>query len=315
MNILLKKLFFVIPTICLLFLLLYLSQSFINNWQLLFSLDFKYLERLLTLVLLLNLVGLWLAIFMALAEDFRIVLPVSIILGLEGFLFFPPSIALVLLVGIFVSTVLGYLMIYNKLKSYVTFDPSAILLPGIKIFNLCLILTLTLAFYLVTNIQIVEKGFKIPDPIIETVLNTIPNQFENTPNIGSSNLSIPKSQLDQLQQNPEILKQYGITPELLKIYENSLKATGNVGEKVTTRLDTNEFIKNSIKSQVDQIIKPYLKVIPIILALIFFVSLSSISGLISWLLPLFIFLIFYILEKSSFISFVKEMREVKKIKL
>lgn len=74
-----------------------------------------------------------------------------------------------------------------------------------------------------------------------------------------------------------------------------------------------DLVKQTIKDQVNNIVKPYIGFIPVVLALVLFFTLKSLASLLSILVSPLLWLIFLILEKTGFISFVSEMREVKKL--
>lgn len=75
----------------------------------------------------------------------------------------------------------------------------------------------------------------------------------------------------------------------------------------------NELIKQTVKDQVQNLIKPYINFIPAILALLLFLTLQSLTSIINLLIYPLLWLIFLILEKSGFIKFTEEMRPVKKM--
>lgn len=72
-------------------------------------------------------------------------------------------------------------------------------------------------------------------------------------------------------------------------------------------------IKQTLKDQIQNLIKPYLNFIPAVLALLLFISLQSIASVINLLLHPLLWIIFYVLEKTGFIKFTTEMRPVKKM--
>lgn len=76
---------------------------------------------------------------------------------------------------------------------------------------------------------------------------------------------------------------------------------------------TNNLIKQTVKDQVQNLIKPYINFIPVILALLLFLTLQSLTSLTSLLIYPLLWIIFLILEKSGFIKFTTEMRPVKKM--
>ncbi len=76
---------------------------------------------------------------------------------------------------------------------------------------------------------------------------------------------------------------------------------------------SNDLIKQTVKDQIQNLIKPYLNFIPAILALLLFISLQSLISIINLLIHPLLWIIFYILEKTGFIKFVVEQRPVRKM--
>ena len=72
-------------------------------------------------------------------------------------------------------------------------------------------------------------------------------------------------------------------------------------------------IKETIDTQVQSFIKPYLSFIPIILTVLFFITMKSFSSILSLFLHPLLWFIFWLLNKTKFTSYTVEMREVKKL--
>ncbi len=120
------------------------------------------------------------------------------------------------------------------------------------------------------------------------------SQKTETPNI-----KLTPEQKELLKNNPEILKQYGIDPEVLDV----------LGAE-TTNNPLNDYIHQTVRSQFDNLLKPYLGFIPAILAVLFYFGLSSMSGLLMWLGGPILWILFFVLEKTGLISFKTETKEV-----
>lgn len=84
----------------------------------------------------------------------------------------------------------------------------------------------------------------------------------------------------------------------------------SIGGQNTT---SDDLVKLSVKSQLDKMIEPYIDWIPLFLAISLYFTLTTISSLIMFCGLIFIWIVFYLLEKSGFISFNKEMREIRKL--
>lgn len=74
-----------------------------------------------------------------------------------------------------------------------------------------------------------------------------------------------------------------------------------------------DLIKQTVKDQIQNLIKPYLNFIPAILALLLFITLQSLASIMNLLIHPLLWIIFYILEKTGFIKFTEETRLVKKM--
>ncbi len=74
-----------------------------------------------------------------------------------------------------------------------------------------------------------------------------------------------------------------------------------------------DVIKATVTTQINELVKPYQDYLPLILGLMFFASLQSISALLSLLLTPILWLLFFIFTKTGFIKFDIETREIKKL--
>ncbi|MDO8640997.1 MAG: hypothetical protein Q7R33_05585, partial [Nitrosarchaeum sp.] len=157
--------------------------------------------------------------------------------------------------------------------------------------------TLSITYYLSINKELSQKGFEIPDSLIDSTLKLMPQT-----NLPTAQLpQLPPEQIELLKQNPDLLKQYGVDPKLL----DSLPTQ--------TTNSTNELIKPLIKDQLQNIIKPYQNFIAPVLALLFLLTLQSFTAILGLFISPILWLIFLLLEKTNFIHFESEMREVKKM--
>lgn len=233
-------------------------------------------------------------LFATLAFDFKIVLPVGLISPVVVLILIPSALGLILAVTCFVSFLLTYFSLETTLKSYLNFQPANLLGPSIRHLSGLLILCFCLIYFFSASKLISQNGFQIPDSLIETALKfTAPSTASNI--TSTPPISIPADQLDLLKNNPDLLKQYELE-----------------GIQTVTEL-SNDLIKQTVKDQVQGFIKPYLTFIPAILTLMLFFTLQSTTSIISLLIHPLLWITFLILEKSGFITFTTEMREVKKM--
>ncbi|MCL5019748.1 MAG: hypothetical protein M1426_04635 [Patescibacteria group bacterium] len=303
--ILIKKIAFGLLFLTLAVELFYLSAPFFKTTDLIFSLDLQTAYQLLILSLLILVSALVFTIFAALSLNWKLVLPVIVISSLAPFVFTSFPLSLSLGTGMAISLLLSYLGLEGKMKSYVAFQPSSLLSPSVKQLTGLLILTLSITFYLSTARQIAQTGFEIPDTLIDNTLKLIP-QSAPTAQLPQ----ITPDQLETLKENPNLLKQYGIDPKTLDNLPTAIQPTFPAGSKLNP---TTEMIKPLVKQQLQTIIKPYQNIIPLVLALLLFLTLQSFVSVLAIFLPPVIWLVFLILERTNFTHFETEMREVKKL--
>lgn len=279
-----------------------------KSYDFIFSLTLESLYQFLFLSSLILLSSLIFTIFASFANDGKFVYPVIILTSLTPFLFIPLYLGIILMVGIGVSLILIYLTLENTLKIYTTFNSSSLFGPSIRNLSFMLIICFSITYYLSVNTNIAQKGFQIPDSLIESALNFIPkNQIPQESVAPQPQLQISKEQIEQLQQNPQLLEQYGLDPKILDNLDQSQNTSTSVSEV------TDEFLKLALKDQLDKIIKPYINFLPISLAFLFFITFQAITSFLYILIYPLLWIIFYLLEKSGFIQFTTEMRPVRKM--
>lgn len=192
----------------------------------------------------------------------------------------------------------------NKLKTYLTFEPSTIFGPSIRHLSTLLVIAISFTYFLAINKQVAQQGFQVPDSVIDTAL-----KFSGPQQIQSEELviqpSLTSEQIELLKQNPDLLKQYGLDP---KILDNINQPNKNNGSSITQNL-----IKQTVKDQLNSIINPYLGIIAPVLALFLFLTLQSFTSFLGLLIYPILWLLFIILEKTGFITFTTETRPVKKM--
>jgi hypothetical protein len=186
------------------------------------------------------------------------------------------------------------------LKSYLNFDAAKILSGGLKMYVFGLIFVISLSYFMLAKIRVENEGFSLPDSLIDSVISMVPKDTQSVENTSLSGLQISPDQIELLKNNPETLQKMGINPAMLD----------SIGGQNTT---SDDLVKLSVKSQLDKMIEPYIDWIPLFLAISLYFTLTTISSLIMFCGLIFIWIVFYLLEKSGFISFNKEMREIRKL--
>lgn len=300
---LLKKLTFAPFFLIIFFILIYSLKSFLGSYDFIFSLSTATLIQLITVSVLIILSSFLFTLTATIAPDWKIVIPLSLIAALIPLFFLNFSLGIVFAVAIFISLLLSFANLENKLKTYLNFEPISLLGPSIRNLSFLLILSFTLVFFLSINKTISEQSFQIPDSIIDTALKFAQTDQQETPAPQLPPLS--KDQIDLLRKNPELLKQSSLDPKILdNLGKNLTQAPQNLA---------NDLIKQTVKDQLQGLIKPYLGFVPAILSVLLFLTLQSLTSILNLLVYPLLWLTFFILEKSGFTKFIEETRVVKKM--
>lgn len=299
----------------LLFAPLFLGLLTVSLYQALglFSIDsaisFNFLP-LIYLCIYLLLASFFYVLFVSFSNDLKYAAPFIILASIIPVFLFDLNLAVVLGFGVLVVLFAGYYQLTHKLKAYITFSPTILLIPSIKLITTLLILVLSFGYYLSINKIIKEEGFSVPEGLIEAVIKFSMPQNDLDLVKGDKYLAqITQEQIDFLKSNPLLLKQQGLDPSILD--NLSVSTPAPKATKVSTI--PNDITKKLITGQFNKILDPYKNFIAPFLAVLFFITLQSLSSLLSLLLYPLVSLSFYILEKSGFLKFEKEIREVKKM--
>lgn len=302
-----KKLAFAPLFLIIFALFAYQFVPFLKSYDFVFSLSINTFIGLLILSFLISISCFLFVLFAALASDWKVVLPVSLLSALIPMLFMEPALGLVFTVAIFVSFLLTYLSLDSTLKSYLTFKPATLLGPAIRHLSGLVILTFCLVYFLSAGKMIAEKGFQIPDSLIDTALKMTPMNLTTEQEPAPAQLpALSPNQIDLLKKNPGLLAQSGLDPKILDTLNQSKSA------QAPQNL-TQDLIKQTVKDQIQNFIKPYQNFIPAGLALLLFLTLQSLTSIINLLIYPLLWLTFFILEKTEFIKFEVEQRSVKKL--
>ncbi len=307
----LKKLIFAFPFLISFYLFVFLVAPLLLNPNLIFQLGNWQQVLMVTITLIFSLI--FFGVFGTLAKDFKIVLPILLVGSLASVIFFKSPLNFYLFGGFVVSFLLSFLLLNNNLKEYLDFKASKLMSSPIRLLGTLIILTLSFGYFLQLNSHLQKEGFKLPDELINTAIKiaTPPATSEETSQVTQTLNSLSDEQIQTLRQNPEALKQFGIDPKIL----DSLSKPQESKTTTTTKQisPSQQIIKAAIQSQFNQAIEPYKDYLPPFMALLFFLSFYSIFALLSLFNSLIIGLIFNFLEKSKYVKFEKEMREVKKL--
>lgn len=282
----------------------------LKSYEFIFSLSLDTFIQLIVLSGLILLSSFSFVLFASFAFDWKIVLPVSLVSSILPMLFVNQTLGLILSVGILVSLLITYLEVEKTLKNYLTFDPNSLFGPPIRHLSSMLILVISLTYFLSISQVIQQKSFQIPDSLIETSLKLVPqSQSEKTETTQQPLPTISPQQIELLKKNPDLLKQYGLDPKILDSLTQPKKAqTSKPPQDLLTGT-----VKQAIKDQLQNVLKPYLGIIPAVLDILLFLILQSLLSILNLLIYPFLWITFYILEKSGFIKFTVETRSVKKM--
>jgi hypothetical protein len=299
---LIKKLLFGVIWLIVTVWELLLIKSLLLNPQPIVGFDVDSLISFLILGLALIINGSLLGIFVALADDWKLVLPVILCSAICGYAVTVGggTESITVSVGLLIIGVLAFLVFKQSLKSYLNFDAAKILSGGLKMYVFGLIFVISLSYFMLAKIRVENEGFSLPDSLIDSVISMVPKDTQSVENTSLSGLQISPDQIELLKNNPETLQKMGINPAMLD----------SIGGQNTT---SDDLVKLSVKSQLDKMIEPYIDWIPLFLAISLYFTLTTISSLIMFCGLIFIWIVFYLLEKSGFISFNKEMREIRKL--
>src|SRR3989344_2625540 len=248
--------------------------------------------------------SLFFILFAILTQDWKLAVPVFALIDTVPLLFGLNPLNYLLAGGCFTLHCISYFLVDREIEQAVDFKPEALLSPPVKKLASFLIILISIGYFLTTNIRIQEKGFQIPDTLADTVLKMapIPQATDINTSINQyslEELSPTKDQVRELKNNPELLKQFGLEPEMLdQIKVKQMKQP-----------------KRLINEQIQKLIDPYIQYISLILALIFYASLQFILNILSFLVSPLITLIFILLEKFKVISYVITTKEVRKMKI
>ena len=289
-------------------LLIYQLTPFLKSYDFIFSLSLDSLIQFAVVAVLISLSSLLFVLLSTFASSWKISILISAAASILPLLFISPSLAIVFTAGILISAMLTYLSLNEALKSYLNFKPEALLGPAIRHLSGLLIISFCLIYFFSTSKMVAEKGFQIPDSLIETALKMTPLDLATEQNSPTPKLpALSQEQIDLLKQNPELLRQSGLDPAILDTLNQPQSKAGSPQNL------TQDLIKQTVEDQIQSFIKPYVNFVPAGLAILLFLTLQSLTSLINLLIYPLLWIIFYILEKTGFVKFETEQRPVRKM--
>lgn len=314
-----KKLLFSIPFLISLAFFFGLINNYFTNPYNLISFDQSSFLFAIYLITALLFTGIFYTIFIGIAQDTKFILPIILVATLTPLAFNPgfSFYVIVQLTGLLTLLLFIYFLLTQSLKKYIDFSPTTLFSPSIKNFSRLMLIVISLSFFIFLNQFFKDTAFEVPDSLIDTALKTVPQSVTTQTDPSSvtipSKIKLDPEQLEVLKQNPQALEQFGLSVSDLESLSKSLTVQTE-SEEQEVSLDQ-MLIKTAVKKQVNEMVKPYLQFAPIVFSILLFLSLTTLLSLFFLFISPILILIFYILEKSNFIHFEKEMREVKKLKI
>src|SRR5258708_7124885 len=261
-----KKLLFGLLYLVTFFLVLTQAKSLLKSTDIVFDFSQGTLIALGVFIGLILLSSLFFVIFITLSQDFKTIALILIISNLACFILFNNPENIILSLGFVSVGGLTYVLLDNKLKTYLTFQSTVLLTSPTLNFARLFILLFSLLFFFTLTTSLASKPFEIPDKVLDLALKLTPQSLD----LNSS-------------QNPNLTKGQKLSPELLKQAGIDQTALNNANLSQLTELPK-ETLKKALQAQLAQIIEPYQSIMPLILAFLLFVSLTSLASLIGILI-------------------------------
>lgn len=223
------------------------------------------------------------------------VIPVSIFGMFNG---------LILGIGVGVGELIGYLMIRQSLRSYLTFSTNNLIMPAIKTVAMVVIIGFSIIYGIGLQKNVEINGFKLPDGIIDSAIKMSGgDQLMDSQNSTGA-------MIDQISKDSGLLSSLGISQEQLKSSDpNTLEKLLGSNQKTSSQ----SLIRDTVNKQLANTVAPFLAFVGLIAGGLFLLSMLGVISLLYPLIAGFIWVIFKLLESANLIQFEKEMREVRKL--
>lgn len=273
-------------------------KPFLDNPVNILSLDNGTLISIPVLTIFTVLSCFLFAVFVTLSQKWSYIL-ISVPAVVITSIFFITQSSIIFAIACSASLMLVAFLLQPGLKTYITFKPGELLLPSVSQLITLILLCASIPFYISSMQNVKQKGFQLPDSLINSVLDAIPQDYLNQSGLPQS---ITPEQIIQIKNNPSVLNQLNIDP---KILDDLVRFKKQITPKT--------IFKASIENQLKNYINPYLLFIPGILTFLFFVTFKSLSSLFSFLLYPLTWFTFWILEKTKYTHYEIETRQVRKL--
>lgn len=233
-------------------------------------------------------------------KKWRVYVPIFASAALTSFILIPTPLVFILMICFFAAFLLNFFMVNIQLNSYVNFNAAKIFSPPVRNLARIIILIIALGYFLNTFSQIKDKGFEIPDSLIDTAIKFVPQTSQLDKEVDLEQLGISQQDLQNLQDDPQLLEQLGINPQLLKSLDQPAQTDQSLFRQI-------------IKDQFQKAIAPYSNYMPFILAVLLFFTLDWLLSILGMLIGPILWLIFYILQKTGSITIAKSTIEVEQL--
>lgn len=159
--------------------LIYQLPPIFKSIDFIFSLSVNNLFQLIIISSLVVLSSFFFIMFATIALDWKLILPVDLLLSIIPLFFLDQAIGVVLAVAVFISLLITYLSLENTLKTYLNFQPTILFGPSVKHLSSFLILIIAISYFLTISRYINQQGFQIPDSLIDATLQFTPQALPN----------------------------------------------------------------------------------------------------------------------------------------
>ena len=239
-----------------------------------------------------------------------------------------PAISLALATVVFLALIFNATQITSEIKNYIKFSPAKIFPSKVRRLLFLLALGVSTGFGFQYSQKIQREGFALPESVINTALGPIVAILENQlggqieqllgdkfeAQIGTRDqediLKYLKDETAETLEEGQGRKQFGLTPENLNLDKVEIGTGGS--------LELSEAaagLAPALKNQIDTMIAPYIKFIPILAGLALFSLLQLLGFVAAYLVAPLISVIIWILSKTGFAHLEKEQVEVTRPKL
>ncbi len=294
-----KKLFFSLPFALTFLALCLLIKPFLQDPNLLFSLDLQIILLYVWIVVAAIFSAIFFSIFVTLSQDIKIILCPLPAVFLSAYLLLPNSPGLFFALSSCVIFFLIFVSLQHTLNTYITFAPDVLLTPAIGKTITFLFLIASFVFYLSSQDIIKTRGFSLPQSLLDTIVKTIPQ--DQLPTLSNSQAITPE-QISQLKQNPQLLQQFGLSSDTLDQFTKT--GTGNIASQIA---------QSQIKKQIDDLIKPYEGFIAPLFGIFFFFTLRFFATIFGVFVGQLLRLIFWLLDRTKFTYYTTETRQIQKL--